>query len=937
MANLEMCENVARMMLKDILQDSNPTEQDIKDILDKVSVLMPMTTEEKGYVEKQLQSSYKVRMDLGVGVVREATYHPWLSNRKAQIDFYYWNRYYKYLQIDQGWNESVIDALSDVSDEILDLCGNPAEEGVWKRKGLVLGDVQSGKTSNYLALCNKAADAGYKLIILLTGTIESLRKQTQERVDAGFVGLNSRNVLQKNPEKKFIGVGNINSNRTAYPFTDIISDFSSTKLQSLNFKITGLDEPVILVLKKNKSVLENLATWLSTRNTSKIGEKIDLPLLLIDDEADNASVNTRKEDESPTAINNAIVEVLKLFNRSSYVAVTATPFANIFIDPDLDKGADEFNLFPSDFIYALSAPTNYIGTNKIFGEEAQYADALEPIDDVEIDDTKGEYVFRSKAKSRHQVPYIPESLKEAIKYFLLVNAVLDLDGSTHSHRSMLVNVSQFVAVQGQLYDFILEYLRKMKSKIQSYSKLGYEEAIKNSSIADLKSTWDWYGLESKTEYSFKEILCVLYEATTPIEVRLVNQKAKEKGIERLDYEPYKECGLRVIAIGGNSLSRGLTLEGLSVSYFDRNSQMYDTLMQMGRWFGYRKGYDHLFKIWMEPEAISWYQYITDATNELREEIQEMKRVGLTPKDFGLKVQQNQTSLFVTAHNKMRATTTVEQWISLAAEVIETPRLIANKNTCLQLNLDATIRLIQELEQNGEFKRPEFNEGENRVIYKGVPKETVAAYIAGFVSHPRHIPFNAKELSDYIKASASNETWTVAIVGGSGEALSEKYFPSDICNLGLKSSVRVVCQDDGCLLISGKRARVGVPGATKYGLDKDKIVDIENRFRKNNPNAKTIPDKPYLRVDREPVLLIYILQIDIEKKAIINEKTGKKYRAFDSEDEVINTYGDFPIIGLGIGFPGEDDDKQSRKIRYVLNKVGEQYRQYFEEDEDENEY
>lgn len=252
MADLGICENMTRMMIKSKIGDVNPTEEDIKQAIEDVSKLMPMDSQEKSYIEKQLQASYKVRMDLGNSVVNDVTYHPWISSRKAEIDFYYWNRYYKYLEVDQGWKTDVIDTLGKVSDDILDLCGNPAEEGRWKRKGLVLGDIQSGKTSNYLALCNKAADAGYKIIILLTGTIEGLRKQTQERVDAGFVGLNSRNVLKKNPEKKYIGVGCIDSNRTAYQFTDVLSDFSSSKLQSLNFTIKGLQEPVILVLKKIK-------------------------------------------------------------------------------------------------------------------------------------------------------------------------------------------------------------------------------------------------------------------------------------------------------------------------------------------------------------------------------------------------------------------------------------------------------------------------------------------------------------------------------------------------------------------------------------------------------------------------------------------------------------------------------------------------------------
>lgn len=862
MADLQITENMVRMMLKTTIGEANPSEEDIKTAIENVSKLIPLSDEEKDYIEKLLQSNYKVRMDLGDKVINPATYHPWIANRKAKIDFYYWNRYRKYLALDQGWTDDVIDSLEAVSEDILDLCGNPAEEGVWKRKGLVLGDIQSGKTSNYLALCNKAADAGYKIIILLTGTIESLRKQTQERVDAGFVGLNSRNVLQKNPEKKFVGVGSIDSNRTAMPFTDIISDFNSAKLQSLNFTIKGMPEPVILVLKKNKSVLENLATWISTRNTAKIGEKIDLPLLLIDDEADNASVNTNKADKSPTTINRAIVEVLKLFNRSSYVAVTATPYANIFIDPDLDKGIDEFNLFPSDFIYALSPPTNYIGSNEIFFEEAEHYDSLEPIDDVVIDVTHNTYVFRSKARSGHVVPYLPESIQCAVKYFLVVNAVMDIKGNKKSHRSMLINVSQFVNVQNQVYDMVLSYLKRYQTKIQSYSKLEYSKAIQCKEIKELLDIYHKYMLFAKTGISDQDIVDTLYESVAPVQLRLVNQKSKEKGIERLDYEPYKETGLRVIAVGGNSLSRGLTLEGLCVSYFDRNSQMYDTLMQMGRWFGYRKGYEDLFKIWMEPSAMSWYQYISEATTELRNEIIEMRRVGLTPKEFGLKVQQNMNALFVTARSKMRATTTVEQWISLAAEVVETPRLVANRERCLKINLEITNELLKSLLLEGGHVEERYNFSDNRLVLSNVDKNIVAKYIESFASHPKHIPFNSKDLSDHIRNSHTHNTWTIAVVGGSGELLEEDYFDSELRNKGIHYSSRIMLRDDNCLLISGHRARVGVPGATKYGLEKNEIDSIESRFRskKGNVGKKTIPDKPYLQINRDPILIIYLIKI-----------------------------------------------------------------------------
>lgn len=932
MADLGICENMTRMMIKSKIGDVNPTEEDIKQAIEDVSKLMPMDSQEKSYIEKQLQASYKVRMDLGNSVVNDVTYHPWISSRKAEIDFYYWNRYYKYLEVDQGWKTDVIDTLGKVSDDILDLCGNPAEEGRWKRKGLVLGDIQSGKTSNYLALCNKAADAGYKIIILLTGTIEGLRKQTQERVDAGFVGLNSRNVLKKNPEKKYIGVGCIDSNRTAYQFTDVLSDFSSSKLQSLNFTIKGLQEPVILVLIKNKSVLENLATWLSTRNTDHIGDKIDLPLLLIDDEADNASVNTNKPDKDPTTINKAICEVLKLFNRSTYVAVTATPFANIFIDPELDKGTDEFNLFPSDFIYALSAPTHYIGARKIFAEDGEYRDALEYIDDIDIDINHGTYVFRSKAKSGHIVPYLPNTLKIALKYFLLVNVVQDLTGNKKSHRSMFINVSQFVNVQNQVFDMVCDYVNKYQTKIQSYSKLPYEDAMKCNEIKELHNVWKKYQLLEKTGIKWEQILSNLYESTAPIVVRLVNQKAKEKGVERLDYEPYKETGLRVIAVGGNSLSRGLTLEGLSVSYFDRNSQMYDTLMQMGRWFGYRNGYDKLFKIWMEPAAIGWYEYISNATDELRDEIVEMRRIGLTPKEFGLKVQQNMTSLFVTARSKMRATTTVEQWISLAAEVVETPKLVANMQKCINCNLELTNDLLSELANNPDYYKEELNYENNRVIYSGVDKEIIAKYIAAYVSHPRHIPFNSTDLSMHINNSTEYPKWTVAIIGGSGDLVEEKYINNEDVNNKIHYSSRVMLTDENCLLISGQRARVGVPGATKYGLTKKKREEIEEKFHKEKPEVK-IPDKPYLRVKREPVLLIYIIKIDKQQLQKQADGSGRK---INSDKASINLLGDVPVIGLGLGFPGEYEGaaRESQKVKYVLNRVSEQNMRSFEED-DEN--
>ena len=933
---IESACDVTSIMLKQNGVSSNPTEEDLKKAADSVASMMMLTDDEKELVIKKLQERIGVILDLGNRIVGSSSYHPWLDSRKASIDPYYWSRYEKYMQYEKHWPEQVVNKLGEVSDEILDLCGNPIELNPWRRKGLIIGDIQSGKTSNYLALANKAADAGYKVIILLTGTIESLRKQTQERVDAGFVGMNSRNTLQKNPQRQYIGVGQIDTNRFPASFTTVISDFNQQLLEANNFTIKSINEPVIFVVKKQRQVLSNLADWLSTKNKNPATGKIDYPLLLIDDESDNASVNTNKAEADRTAINQGICNILVNFSRATYIGVTATPFANIFIDADLDNPeTGDFNLFPGDFIYSLNAPTNYIGADQIFSEGSKYADSLEEIDDVVISESAHEYVFRSRAKTAHIVAALPQSLKDALNYFMLYNTIQDLKGKTLSHRSMLINVSQYVAVQIQVYDLVNMYLKQVQRKVKNYSMLGAEEAETHEEIAELKKCWNNYKLQDKCGYCWEDALEVMNEAIAPIQMRLVNQKAKSGGYRPLDYEEYEATGLRVIAIGGNTLSRGLTLEGLAVSYFDRNSQMYDTLMQMGRWFGYRNGYENLFKVWMEPKTIDWYRYITIATDELKESVVEMQRLGLTPNDFGLKVQQNKTSLFVTASNKRRATTEIEQWVSLAADVVETPKLIANKERCLIPNLEITIDLLKKISSNDEYYDKSLNFSENKIVYSKIPNDIIAAYIAGFASHPRHLPFNSKDLSEYIREN--QETWTVVLIGGSGEKIESEYFPESL-NLPkeVHYSYRRILKDDSCLMISGKRSRVGAPGATRFGLQEPVIKSIRKLYEEMNPNVKTIPDKPYLRTkmlslatdgavqQRDPVLLIYPIKIDLNEKE------------HPSDNESIKLVGNMPIIGLTLGFPGDDFDKNSRKVKYILNRVADRTMIQFEEDDEDEE-
>lgn len=848
----------------------------------------PISADEKADIKRILQARLVVNMDIGVKIVDEETYRPWLAHRKAEIDEYYWNRYRKYLLDEKRWADNVVNTLDKDGDEILDLMGDPMNTSPWRRKGLVLGDIQSGKTSTYLALMNKAADAGYKLIILLSGTIEALRKQTQERIDEGFVGLNSRNVLSRDIEKKYVGVGLFDKQKTAFPLTDIISDFDIRKLQALGFNARSVNDPIVFVVKKNATVLKNLYAWINNSLRDTEQEKINAPLLLIDDEADNASINTQKPELDPTTINRSIRKILRLFNKSTYLAVTATPFANIFINPD-DDDKEFQDLFPSDFIYALSPPDNYFGSNAIFGDNPTYSDCIDMIWDAEG-------VFSSAARANHIVTELPDTLKDSIGYFLLCNAVRDRRGVTRDHRSMLINVSAYTLPQETLYDLVDMYLDRLQKAIKAYSKLGPEQALKIKSIENLGRIWLEMNLNRKAECSFEGILPSLSESTVPIKVTMVNTKSRSRGLERLDYKPYEENGYRVIVVGGNSLSRGITLEGLCVSYFYRESRMYDTLLQMGRWFGYRPGYGDIVKVWMGERTNDWFEFINKACDELRSEVSYMNRLGQTPSDFGLKVREHPDTLMITASNKMRSAQPFERWISLSGKLVETPRLTRKM---IDYNNSLTKSFLSEtLKERTPISL-------EKRLYSGIPSIKIADFIRNFMSHPGYIVFNSREIADYIdKNSANLGDWFLYIPDGSDDRTFE------VSGLNIRRLRRSMWVDSGCISVSGNKSRIGSPGEVKVALsdnlrkeaDKTYIEYLQTRGEYDPGKPIRVPDHVYLRYTTNPVLIVSFMVCNPNQK--------------DTESQ--KKVGDQTIVGLSLGFPRTDLPEE--KARYKINPI-----------------
>ncbi|WP_028517442.1 Z1 domain-containing protein [Ruminococcus flavefaciens] len=913
MANLKLFEDLVRACLKNIAPNRVPKEDELQQASDMVKPMLPDITEnEIDFVIKKLQSALDVEMDVGISI--ETPYTPWLNALKAKESsdyWYYWNRYVLYLEEDMQRPSNIIATIDNVSDKIVDLAGNPQSGGILHRRGLLIGDVQSGKTANYIAIMNKAADVGYRVIILLTGTVESLRRQTQERVDEGFIGRSSKAYLQRNSQTLRKGVGLKDANRFATGFTTEASDFKKATLNSMNVNLDNMTkEPVVFVLKKNARTLENLIGWLE--DNKKGNGKINYPLLLIDDEADNASINT-KEDNNPTTINRHIRKLLSLFNSSSYIAVTATPFANIFILPEKTEEMENDDLFPSDYIYSLDAPTNYIGSNELFGDDASYSKSLATLDDA------GDY-FPYKHKQDIPINSLPDSLYSALRYFILANVARDINGDKTAHRSMLVNVSRFVLVQNKISQKINEWLFESIQDIKHYCMLDEEEACKNPFLNALRE--DWY----KTNYPFFEKYAIpweiiqkeyLYNAVSPIEVRTINQKSSTK---MLDYAMYNDTGLRVIAVGGLSLSRGLTLEGLMVSYFHRNTQMYDTLMQMGRWFGYRSGYEDLFRIWMPDDAIGWYAHITQAANELREEISRMNRLGATPKEFGLKVRAHPTTLIITAKNKMKHSERVERWITLDGSFFETPRFRPNIDI-IRGNRNRTDSFLKDIiTQCGN----PVGSGKQPLFWTNVPSDIICDYLSKYNNHPMNMEANSDTLIKYIKNNNEFETWDVLVYSSKSSEISHR-----ICGIPIRPTKRPFSRKPVPYSVYGSKLRIGTMGLTKYGLTDKQKAEAENDFReykrseyeKKYGNAAedklskmSFPDRAYLIKGRNPIIIIHYLLPDSENA--IDD--------FDMNNDL--------IVGYGMGFPRSAGSEPIYAV-YYLNLV--EQREYMDDEIEED--
>jgi hypothetical protein len=857
----------------------------------------PLSDETLDVVARRLAERLAIDVDLG-SVITSRDYEPWLELRKRDID---WGRWlaYKQMLIHEGRSPMVLDRTDELTDKILDLAGDPTKPGSWARRGLVLGDVQSGKTGTYLALFNKAADAGYRLFILLTGNTEVLRQQTQERVDEGFIGRDSRSQGPRRGTKvtpsKHVGVGLIRRDLAqSSGMTTVLRDFRRSSYEATNITIqTDSAHPYVFVVKKNKQILRannkgddtGLFLWL-TEQAQNSGGKLGIPVLVLDDESDYASVNTRSETD-PTAINQAIRDVLALFTRSSYVAFTATPFANIFIDHSIED-----DLFPRDFVYALESPTNYVGSIRTFGTtEEVRADGLTCLEDVEE-------IIPLGHKSSLRVRELPASLTDAVDAFLLSNAIRDLRGDVDQPRSMLVNVSRYKAVQKQVFELIAEGLSQTRNAIELHHAVPETE---HSVIRRIRTRFEQEF--PHVEVGWDDVLPRLPNSISDVRVMLFNSDTDKKLAQD---EALWDRPPRMIAVGGDVLSRGLTLGGLCVSYFYRRVTASDTLMQMARWFGYRDGYEDLCRLWINDESADNYRFSTDSIDELRTDLRLMLRQNMTPEDFGLAVRKHPGALLITARNKSRSAQQVTRVIGLAGRRLETTTLLPDQS---QNRIDFK-RLIDAIEADGCYDG--LAGGWHH--WRSVNRERLADFLERYGTNtPVSDPFfSGNTLSRWARSARSERlrSWDIAVASGQKDSTTITIGSDRV----LPMPERQIQADGDVLRVSGSSRRLAGPTDIARLVDPDRRATAEKDFRAEEPD-KSLPERIYYPHLEHPALIVYPLS----------------YGEARSDDDY--------LVALKVAIPGDPTKPRNDEgdVRYLINTVAQKnwLAEFTEDDDDED--
>jgi hypothetical protein len=720
-------------------------------------------------------------------------------------------------------------------------------------RGLVLGHVQSGKTTNFTSVIAKAADREYKLFIVLSGVHNSLREQTQERM--------GHYLVDPTPEYWM-------------PLTAPTKDFVAP--QNANVYLSSVGEHhVLCIVKKNVMRLRRLKDWLASANVDVLA---GCPTVIVDDEADQASVATPR-------INGLIRDLLHLLPRAVYVGYTATPFANLLIDPSAK------DLYPSDFIIDLPKPRDHFGTEVIFGRDAVEGevgdgplDGYDMVREVPVDDLQ--YLRLAPGQSPDDFgPAITASLRAAILYFWLATAARKVRGVGVPHSTMLIHTSMRVAVHESFRE-PLEILRT-----ETVQKLAAGDRFL---LEELRDLWVAETARVKAEtfelapVDFADLRPRLAEVIGATRVVMDNSRSKE----RLSYSG--EEAVIAIAVGGNTLSRGLTLEGLVVSYFVRVASAYDTLLQMGRWFGYRRGYADLPRIWMTNELRQWFRHLATVEVEIRQDIRRYEEDNLTPEDFAVRIRTH-PALAITSASKMQDAIKAEA--SFGGRRLQTRYFWTENRFWLDANLSAARQLVHDAVDIDSTK-PEPHGPDGYVLIRSVKVGTVLKFLRSYQFHDQAFDLDGALLERYIKKQNEKGRlldWNVAVVGGDSASDSETL---DLATVTVKK-------------IRRSKLRTGPADYAdiKTLMSKEhRVIDLTSVTQ---TQARRMTEEALMRErkdDDPPLLAIYPI-----------DRTSPP----DEQNEIsrvpLNAVGD--VIGLGLVFPGNGAEAAVEYMSADLSRLG----------------
>ena len=788
-------------------------------------------------------------------------------------DDLFWPALERHLRGKPAWVGDPIENLDRSSTKVVSYIAPPWARSI-RTRGLVLGYVQSGKTSNFTGVIAKAADVSYRLAVVLSGVHNNLRRQTQVRLDEQIIDLNPLSWV---------------------PLTTELADFGRPVRALPLLAQPGLR--LLAVVKKNAKRLENLVTWLEEAGTAGILDRC--PILVVDDEADQASLNTKKDEDERAAINDLILRLLAL-PKVAYVGYTATPFGNLFVDPTVPE-----DLYPRDFIVDLPQPVNYFGPEQLFGrqrftpDEPEFTgyDMIRMVPDGEAAALRPP---RKKADRDAFEPSVTASLEEALRWFALATAARNIRHGRKQHSTMLIHSSQYVATHNLLWKPVCDTLLDLRNRVAAADAVLLAELEQQWTDETAKVPCDEFAC---APVAFADILLALPDTLgalgdlkTPEGSSVVVDNSFSA--QRLVYDD--DDPRPVVVIGGNTLSRGLTLEGLVVSHFIRTASTYDTLLQMGRWFGYRPGYEDLPRMWMTADLEQMFRFLAGVEHEIRLDIARYEAEDLDPLQLAVRIQTH-PKIAITSALKMRKA--INQKMSFSGQRPQTILFHHKDSRWLSSNLDAGRALVAAATGRGIGLTLQ---GPNRLL-AGMPVEDILSFldpVDGYRFHELNAELQTEPLRRYIEAqNRYNEldVWNVIFMSRRSDELGT-------VDLGFRTEVN---------LISRAKLEGSPPEYANINtlMSKvDRVADLEIA------GAAALSDNELLAhrtASGRPLLLLY----PIAKDSQPDTKRGSgRRRSLDAVEHVLGVAFAFPVATFdptpqiykvvdlsGVEEPGEEAD------------------------------